>query len=41
MKSGELPRGLFTDRIQDMPRSLLREILKVTTEKSMISFTGG
>jgi 2-aminoadipate transaminase len=34
-------RGLFADRIQDVPRSFIREILKVTTDKSMISFAGG
>ncbi len=33
--------GVFADRIQDVPRSFIREILKVTTDKSMISFAGG
>lgn len=32
---------IFSDRIQDVPRSFIREILKVTTDKSMISFAGG
>ena len=34
-------KGMFADRIQDVPRSFIREILKVTTDKSMISFAGG
>ena len=34
-------KGIFADRIQDVPRSFIREILKVTTDKSMISFAGG
>lgn len=33
--------GIFADRIQDVPRSFIREILKVTTDRSMISFAGG
>lgn len=41
MKIGEASGGLFADRIQDVPRSFIREILKVTTDKSMISFAGG
>ena len=41
MKTGDSSRGLFADRIQDVPRSFIREILKVTTDKSMISFAGG
>ncbi|MBT8344879.1 MAG: PLP-dependent aminotransferase family protein, partial [Desulfofustis sp.] len=41
MKTGDSSRGIFADRIQDVPRSLIREILKVTTDKSMISFAGG
>ncbi len=32
---------LFADRIQDVPRSFIREILKVTMDRSMISFAGG
>lgn len=32
---------LFSDRIQDVPRSFIREILKVTMDRSMISFAGG
>lgn len=32
---------VFADRIQDVPRSFIREILKVTTDRSMISFAGG
>ncbi len=34
-------KGVFADRMQDVPRSFIREILKVTTDKSMISFAGG
>jgi 2-aminoadipate transaminase len=41
MKTGDSSTGLFADRIQDVPRSFIREILKVTTDKSMISFAGG
>ena len=41
MKIGQSSTGLFADRIQDVPRSFIREILKVTTDKSMISFAGG
>ena len=41
MNNGGSSRGLFADRIQDVPRSFIREILKVTTDKSMISFAGG
>lgn len=33
--------ALFSDRIQDVPRSFIREILKVTMDKEMISFAGG
>lgn len=33
--------GIFSDRIQDVPRSFIREILKVATDESMISFAGG
>jgi 2-aminoadipate transaminase len=31
----------FSDRIADVPRSFIREILKVTLEKDVISFAGG
>jgi len=31
----------FSDRIQDVPRSFIREILKVTMNNEMISFAGG
>ena len=41
MNTVDSSRGLFADRIQDVPRSFIREILKVTTDKSMISFAGG
>ncbi len=33
--------NLFSDRIADVPRSFIREILKVALEPSMISFAGG
>ncbi len=33
--------AVFADRIQDVPRSFIREILKVTLDKSIISFAGG
>ncbi|MBE0582423.1 MAG: PLP-dependent aminotransferase family protein [Desulfofustis sp.] len=33
--------GLFSDRMQDVPRSFIREILKVTTDPDIISFAGG
>jgi len=32
---------IFSDRISDVPRSFIREILKVTLDKSVISFAGG
>jgi 2-aminoadipate transaminase len=32
---------LFADRITDVPRSFIREILKVTLDRSIISFAGG
>ncbi|MEM7563164.1 MAG: PLP-dependent aminotransferase family protein [Pseudomonadota bacterium] len=32
---------IFSDRISDVPRSFIREILKVALEPSMISFAGG
>lgn len=31
----------FSDRISDVPRSFIREILKVTSESNIISFAGG
>ena len=31
----------FSDRISDVPRSFIREILKVTSDSSVISFAGG
>ncbi len=33
--------ALFSDRISDVPKSFIREILKVTLEKDVISFAGG
>ncbi len=33
--------GIFADRIQDVPRSFIREILKVSNDKNIISFAGG
>lgn len=33
--------NIFSDRITDVPRSFIREILKVALEPSMISFAGG
>lgn len=33
--------GIFADRIQDVPRSFIREILKVANDASIISFAGG
>ncbi len=33
--------GIFSDRISDVPRSFIREILKVTLDPSVISFAGG
>lgn len=32
---------LFSDRIADVPRSFIREILKVTVDRDVISFAGG
>jgi 2-aminoadipate transaminase len=32
---------IFSDRMQDVPRSFIREILKVTMDKDIISFAGG
>ena len=31
----------FSDRINDVPKSFIREILKVTIDASIISFAGG
>ena len=31
----------FSDRITDVPKSFIREILKVTLDPSIISFAGG
>ncbi|MBT3275229.1 MAG: PLP-dependent aminotransferase family protein [Spirochaetales bacterium] len=33
--------SIFSDRISDVPRSFIREILKVAVDKSLISFAGG
>ncbi|MBW8014733.1 MAG: PLP-dependent aminotransferase family protein [Planctomycetes bacterium] len=33
--------SIFSDRITDVPRSFIREILKVTLDPSVISFAGG
>jgi 2-aminoadipate transaminase len=33
--------GLFSDRMSDVPRSFIREILKVAISKDIISFAGG
>ena len=33
--------SLFSDRIADVPRSFIREILKVALDRSIISFAGG
>ncbi|HEY6010961.1 MAG TPA: PLP-dependent aminotransferase family protein [Nitrospirota bacterium] len=33
--------SIFSDRITDVPRSFIREILKVTVDPSVISFAGG
>jgi 2-aminoadipate transaminase len=33
--------NIFSDRISDVPRSFLREILKFTIDESVISFAGG
>ncbi len=36
------PSGnIFSDRISDVPRSFIRDILKLTADKSIISFAGG
>ncbi len=36
-----LPDGIFSDRISDVPRSFIREILKTTIRPEIISFAGG
>jgi 2-aminoadipate transaminase len=45
MKVNEIPdssiSGIFSDRISDVPRSFIREILKVTLDQTVISFAGG
>ena len=33
--------SIFSDRISDVPRSFIREILKVTVDRDVISFAGG
>ena len=33
--------SIFSDRISDVPRSFIREILKVAIDHSVISFAGG
>ncbi|MCK4960380.1 MAG: PLP-dependent aminotransferase family protein, partial [Planctomycetes bacterium] len=33
--------SVFSDRITDVPRSFIREILKVALDPSVISFAGG
>ena len=33
--------NIFSDRIADVPRSFIRDILKLTVDKSVISFAGG
>ena len=33
--------SIFSDRITDVPRSFIREILKVAVDESIISFAGG
>ena len=33
--------SIFSDRIADVPRSFIREILKVTAQPEIISFAGG
>jgi len=37
----ELEQGIFSDRINDVPRSFIREILKIAISKNIISFAGG
>ena len=36
-----MAENIFSDRIVDVPRSFIREILKVTLDKDVISFAGG
>lgn len=36
-----MTESIFSDRIADVPRSFIREILKVTLSKDVISFAGG
>lgn len=36
-----MPDNIFSDRISDVPRSFIREILKVAISKDVISFAGG
>ncbi len=36
-----MDNSIFADRITDVPRSFIREILKVTQDHSIISFAGG
>src|SRR5512134_3458506 len=33
--------NIFSDRMSDVPRSFIREILKVAVDESVISFAGG
>jgi 2-aminoadipate transaminase len=41
-ETSNLPlQGIFADRITDVPRSFIREILKVAINPDMISFAGG
>lgn len=35
------PNSMFADRIADVPKSFIREILKVTVSQDIISFAGG
>jgi 2-aminoadipate transaminase len=41
MKQARQMDNLFADRIADVPRSFIREILKVAIDPSVISFAGG
>ena len=36
-----MDNSIFADRINDVPRSFIREILKVAMDHSIISFAGG
>ena len=40
-RTNKLMGSIFSDRISDVPRSFIREILKVAVDKSLISFAGG